>query len=275
MNYFESRRRHEFIDELQQVTADTLSNPKLGRHLSQAEIEPLKYANDLLFVPNIRRGKVVMPKNPGEAIPIIAINHGEEIEISGATHDYTPQQKDRILTRYPELREEAFYEDIFNSSRSEHATTLKPRASALVTSLTRFLPAYDIQGNETGVYLNGRPMVLITPNKDFLAKKREVLPHELTHVLQKLRGAEVGEASGLNISHELEAYRIASAVIKASKLHRADGGKLDHEATNAQRLEAIRRKYNNPSDPYAVTKALVDEIKKAGLFGLVELKVSR
>src|SRR3990167_464984 len=275
MNYFERRRRHEFIDSLQQVTEETLNNPKLARHLKQGEIEPLKIANTQLFIPNVRRGRVVMPKDTGEAIPVVVLSHGENVDVSDATHDYTPHQRKKILAKFPESQEEWLYQRIFGETDSRHVARVSSGASATTFRRSISMPAviYDT-GEETRLNLSGRPLLAITPNPDFLTKKREVLPHELVHVLQDLAAVEAGEPVDLNVKHELQAYKITVAVIKALKLHRMRDGKLDPEATSAQKLETIRRKHNSFDEPYAVTEPLMAEIEIAGLLNLVQLKAT-
>lgn len=275
MNYFERHRRHEFFDSLQQVTEETLNHPKLGRHLKQDEVEPLKTINNQLFIPNIRRGRVVMPKDTYESVPAVILGDGESVDISDATHDYTPNQRRRILAKVPESGEGSLHQEIFSETDGQHEVGLSPSSLASVFQRLVSIPAISNEtGEDTEIILSGRPLLAINLNPDYLTKRREVLPHELVHVGQFLNAVEVGELSDVAVRHELQAYKITVAVIKALKLHRMKNGKLDHEATNAQRLESIRRKHNSFDKPYAVTGPLMSEIERAGLLSLVKLKAS-
>lgn len=278
--------RQRFVELSINASAELLDQPGVAKYLSHDEISEAKSFLNRLFVPNIdSANSVTIPKpyRDKEAYPILALKPGEQLWAADVTP--TPRQQARAGELFRAMRPLTLHpnelvDDLVMRFAKKPAIDLSihPDESAVTKrpSIKPEPPDTFTNYPERRIRAIGKPYIIINANTKWERLPRaSSIPHEDRHVEQAIRRAISPLSSNRRaqrISDELEAHQREAFVIKGARKRLSLLDNIQaYLAPEALEVEASRKKYNDPNDPYsAYNPELMEALDAKGLAQVVD-----
>jgi hypothetical protein len=285
-NSSSQRNRIRAVEQVQVEVVETLRWPEVKNALGATALR-LAHIAEFLYVPNVKNGKVSAPKERQKTdhIPILPIASGEEFILDESLKGMAPVQWDKmasILEAAIAVPNEVFGEYFrvasINGQLEESEWILE--TNGLEMALAGVAPATHAKSFDPHFFpglrdnnklaILGRPFIYVKPPKnEFQQEARNpILVHELVHVEQILSSPILPYDEDNYIDarwrQELEAYRVNTDYGNIL-LWSDDSRYWMRQGLRVGRIiEQIRKKYADPSDPYAPLPEIKDAVKRVG-----------
>lgn len=269
----EVRSRHAFLDEAQQQVAEAMAIPSMITAIGETAVQRIVKVNDLLFVPNIRNGKMYIPSrySSTDAVPYFALEPGEVISYSPRWAELTPIQKEHLKEQldifgFPNVVLDDLTERLSTRLIRAHSKWPEDKTLQIRRSSSGFVVPSAGAWRVPGILLdNGKPINFLVRGRPFMGlnyldrdrrSKAVVLIHELIHADQNLEEPPLVDLDTIDngdnqLSHELEAHhytdRTLTALISAGLYPEDETQYYDDSIAKEQ----LREQVADPVQPFA------------------------
>lgn len=278
----EMRARHAFVDSAQSELAEILAQPELAERLGSEEHSMLLERNKQIFVPNMHRNKIRMPRKyiDTERIPLVPVFDNESFTFRKQVVAQTPNQRDfmqrwlqqieiepsqveRIARRIHEAHARAAHKAVYDTDETLGVTT-NLGANAELTDPAR--------RQQTRNYRFGsRPIVALTMDAE--SHVPTVLAHELTHATQAIAQPilAVSEIDLHILESELHAYRNSGILARFLLDEYLVDQELRWDLHTHAGVEQARAEHAYPGHPYVPNERMLSAIHKVEPFAWATL----
>lgn len=181
-------------------TKRQLNNAEVQARLGGVASKLLLLANNL-YVPNMLEGGRIDVGDAG--IPIISLNTGEDLQLSGDTLGFSEEQRKAMWSKGIGLGEQ----DRMESTLTDRVFTVPNFMHGVVVSRRGF---YSTKAGE--VTVSGRPVVVLNGSIPAVQVANTTLAHELVHVSQDQDKPYKRKSGYPMVQREAEAYSVEGHV---------------------------------------------------------------
>jgi hypothetical protein len=275
----ETRERHAFLETAQQEFSETICAPEVIRALGQDDVDALVSYSALLFIPNIRNGRLSIPKERvgGDDIPLLGLRPGEKISYDDSVVEPTATQKESlrgIVKGWWNLSDEAAQSEVQHLINAQQGIATDSSKCFVFGNVSGALkpPRVSISvpqelNGPTNFYLDGRPVVGLRVASGYAA--HITLAHELVHVSQSFAAPVIEggsrEVRATTQKSELEAYHYSAtygvALSSVAEHRKKSGMRLIEHAI----IESVRLRHADPDRPFEPTEPMLKELHHKGI----------